>query len=86
MRHALVFLIHTLGQPEVGDLDASPGTEDDVFGLDVAVDDRLSYRIAQSLCNGLDNLQSIIQRNLPFPLHPFEDCLTFDKLHGKEMA
>ena len=56
LRHALVFLIHTLGQPEVGDLDASPGTEDDVFGLDVAVDDRLFYRIAQSLCDGFDNL------------------------------
>jgi hypothetical protein len=58
------------GDTEVGDHRVALGVEQDVFGLDVAVDDSSPVRIVQRSRRLRSDPDGVLDRELPFSLQP----------------
>ncbi len=72
--------IERAGDPEIR-YQRVPGFEQDVLGLDVAVDDVVAVRVAQGVGHLPADLERLLERELPLALEPLPQRLTLDERH-----
>ena len=77
---------HRAGQAEVGDLDRAVVVDDDVLGLDVAVDQALGVRLGERLQHRLEHVEGGPGREQALLAQDVAQGLAGDVLHRQEDA
>ena len=74
---------HGSGEPEVGDLDLAVVGEDDVLGLDVAVDQPAACAAASAIEDRLEDVERLARGERPLLAEDVTQRLPSDVLHGE---
>jgi hypothetical protein len=72
--------VHEVGEAEVGHARLAGGVDEDVRGLEVAVDDALGVRVRERLGDAREDAHALAEVE---PLHGVRERAAFDELHDE---